>query len=250
MWHSSRLSLKHVAKKIEKKNCICFDFFSFSSLKKFHRKINFPLNSRQFNCYYRGVTTSLFWQRTALVYDVGVGIFCFPYSRPRKLTWIYLDIQHTRDGQAFSLLCRSFHEFSADGAHHFSLIPCCATNFKLFNFNLYFYGLKLVQFVLNEGFGRSGKRWIMEIVWETTEHRNEPEKMISICINNVFQFHIFFSFKACFLWFYIQFSFCSFLCNEKKLSWTNLLRLKAVLRFNFLHSRPRVEEKKFCMKMP
>lgn len=35
--------------------------------------------------------------------------------------------------------------------HHFPLFFACVSIFKLFNFNLYFYDLKLVQFIINEG---------------------------------------------------------------------------------------------------
>lgn len=57
---------------------------------------------------------------------------------------------------------------AVDGrTHHFIYLvparPLRQSHFKLFNFNLYFYELKLVQFIINEGslrFWAKGERFV------------------------------------------------------------------------------------------
>lgn len=100
----------------------------------------------------------------ALLYDdVDTGMFVFSASSftPTQINVnLFILFNNTlgtvRNSPEFSLHSILFHKFSGYFSWWVIILPSCfrrclASSFKLFNFNLYFYELKLVQFILNEG---------------------------------------------------------------------------------------------------
>lgn len=220
--------------KYERPGNLYFDF-SQSRVRNFTaslalEEVSFPLPRRWVD------------ERFLFKEERSLNIFCAPLA-PLQISLNLFIFYSTRGTVEISITIAAFRTFPAVMPLMAvliirSLLTLSTSNFKLFNFNLYFYEPKLVQFIINEGTER--KKWEMKSAFLLA-----PK--ISICINIVS--HIYPS--SFFLWgvpllsaALYSISFASFLlrCRGKLLKdwqagdWLRLmLFLSIVAREKILH---------------